>query len=206
MSGKDIEFVRLAGEKVHSHLPEVARLRIAVFREWPYLYDGDFEYENNYLRTYAASPGSIIVAAVDANTGEVVGAATGVPMSDADEAVRGVFTAAGYDPREWFYHGESVLLPAYRGRGIGVRFFREREAQARALGCRHAAFCGVIRSADDPRRPPGYVPLDDFWRRRGYTPMPGMECAFSWKELGATEEKAFPLAFWRKELGDAEPV
>ena len=52
-----------------------------------------------------------------------------------------------------FYFGESLLLPPYRGKHIYRQFFLEREAAARAYGCKIAAFCAVERPHDDPRRP-----------------------------------------------------
>ena len=36
---------------------QVAALRITVFREWPYLYDGSVDYEARYLSAFAASDG-----------------------------------------------------------------------------------------------------------------------------------------------------
>lgn len=200
MCVSDIFIKRLTGDDILLYLPEVARLRIEVFREYPYLYEGDLDYEKNYLHTYASSAGSIIIAAIEADSGKVVGVSTGLPMTDADKAVQEAFVAKGHKLREWFYHGESVLLPAYRGRGIGVQFFQEREAQAIGLNCRYAAFCGVVRPADHPQRPPDYVPLNDFWQKRGYRPMEGVQCFFHWKELGETAEKEFPMAFWYKDL------
>lgn len=196
----DVFIKRLTGEDISRYLPEVARLRIEVFREYPYLYDGDLDYEKNYLRTYASSAGSIIIAAMEADSGKVVGVSTGLPMTDADEAVQKTFVAKGHNPRDWFYHGESVLLPAYRGQGIGVQFFLGREAHAIGLNCLYAAFCGVVRPEDHPQRPWNYVPLNDFWRKRGYRPMAGVQCFFRWKELGETAEKEFPMAFWYKDL------
>ena len=35
----------LTGDDLAAALPDVARLRIDVFRDWPYLYDGDADYE-----------------------------------------------------------------------------------------------------------------------------------------------------------------
>ena len=100
-----------------------------------------------------------------------------------------------------FYFGESVLLPDYRGHGIGVGFFREREAHARALGrFDHAAFCGVVRPVDHPRRPNGYVPLDAFWRKRGFAPVEGMVGSISWRDLDEPAETAKPMQFWVKAL------
>jgi GNAT superfamily N-acetyltransferase len=174
-------------------LDQAARLRIAVFREWPYLYDGDAAYERRYLATYAESPGAAVIAAIAG--GDVVGVATCQPMAEA------------VDPRRVCYFGESVLLPEWRGRGAGVRFFVEREAHARGtLGLDYAAFCTVRRNPDDPRRPADYVPLDAFWRKRGYTPYPDLRCVFSWRELGQTVETPHELAFWIKPLSAGAPL
>ena len=43
----------LSGAALLPHLDAVAALRIAVFRDWPYLYDGDAAYEREYLDAYA---------------------------------------------------------------------------------------------------------------------------------------------------------
>ena len=66
----------LTGDALADALPDVARLRIDVFRDWPYLYDGDADYERDYLRAYQ-SPGAVVVAAMDGD--RIVGAATGAP-------------------------------------------------------------------------------------------------------------------------------
>ena len=132
---------------------------------------------------------------------KIVGASTGVPMTDASDAFKAPFATAGIDPAEVFYFGESVLLPEYRGHGIGVRFFDEREAYARRLGrFRWTAFCAVERSIDHPRRPRDYVPLNDFWTRRGYRHHPELNTTFSWRDLDEENDSAKPMSFWIKEL------
>jgi GNAT superfamily N-acetyltransferase len=194
----ELRFETLRGTALHPLLPALARLRIEVFRDWPYLYDGDAAYEQRYLQAYSGSPGAAVVVCRAGE--EVVGAATCEPMTEGHAPVRAAFQAAGLDPRDHCYFGESVLLPRFRGRGAGVRFFTEREAHARRLGLRRAAFCAVLRDAADPRRPADHVPLDEFWRRRGYTPRPDLTVSFDWKELGATEETPHLLSFWIKDL------
>ena len=99
------------------------------------------------------------------------------------------------------YLGESVLDAAYRGRGIGLAFFEHREAHAARLGLRHCVFCAVQRDPGDPRRPPDDVPLDAFWRKRGYAPIDGCTTTLSWREIGETGESPKPMQFWRKTLG-----
>jgi len=51
----------LSGPAVEAHFEPLARLRIAVFREFPYLYAGDLDYEMNDLHVYARSPRSLVV-------------------------------------------------------------------------------------------------------------------------------------------------
>ena len=51
----------LAGPAVEPCLGDLARLRIAVFADYPYLYHGDLAYEEHYLREYAAAAGAVLV-------------------------------------------------------------------------------------------------------------------------------------------------
>jgi GNAT superfamily N-acetyltransferase len=188
----------IAGAGLQPLLPALARLRVAVFREWPYLYDGSAQYEHRYLDAYAGAPGAAFVICRDG--AEIVGASTCVPMAEGQAEVREAFVAAGRDPARICYLGESVLLPAYRGQGIGVAFFAAREAHARRLGLAEAAFCAVDRAPDDPRRPADHVPLDGFWARRGYAKQPHLQVTFSWQEVGITAEVANRLTFWTRRL------
>ena len=187
----------LTGEAVAGALDDLARLRIAVFRDWPYLYDGDEGYEREYLRAYTA-PGAVVVAAMDGD--RMVGAATGAPMEDHAEDFAAAFADRPERLEDIFYCAESVLLPEYRGHGLGHAFFDGREAQARSLGRRYSAFCSVIRPADHPARPADYRPLDGFWRKRGYQPLPGVIANFHWRDLGDAGETTKQLQFWMKPL------
>lgn len=197
MTGR-VEIAPVTGAALADALPALARLRIEVFRAFPYLYDGDEDYEHDYLRTFSQAEGAIIVVACDGD--RVVGAATGAPMREQMAEWSHPFAALGYDLAEIFYCGESVLLPEYRGQGIGHAFFDHREARARELGARLCCFCGVIRPADHPLRPAGYRPLDGFWRKRGYQPLEGVQAEFAWKDVDRPEETTKRLQFWMREL------
>lgn len=194
---------RRGGGALARHIPDLAELRIRVFREFPYLYAGDRAYEERYLRTYAASDRAVIVLAFDGE--RIVGASTAIPLEQETANIRQPFQKAGFDVGEVFYFGESVLLPEHRGRGAGVRFFEEREAAARAAGdFRWCAFCAVDRPADHPRRPAGYQPLDAFWTRRGYRRRPDLRTTLSWRDLDESEESEKPMTFWLRPLESPE--
>ncbi len=188
----------LTGEDLVAALPDVARLRIEVFRAWPYLYDGSLDYEERYLQSYRESDRAVVVGAFDGDL--LVGAATGTPMEDHADDFAKAFAGTGYDLTDIFYCAESVLLPEYRGQGIGHAFFDAREAHARALGRRYAAFCGVIRPDDHPARPVDYRPLDAFWRKRGYDKLDGVLANFPWTDLGDRAQSPHELQFWIREL------
>jgi GNAT superfamily N-acetyltransferase len=182
--------------EVERHLDALARLRIAVFREYPYLYDGDATYERRYLATYLETAGAVVVLAW--HGARVVGASTGLPMAGEPHGFLAPLRAGGLDPAACFYFGESVLEPGYRGRGVGARFFDEREAHAAALGFRATCFAAVVRPADDPRRPPGHRALDAFWRRRGYRARPELTTSIAWREVGEAAETAKPMVLWTR--------
>ena len=189
----------LKGSHFTATLSQLAELRITIFREWPYLYDGDLDYEARYLERFAQAKDAFLAVAIDDET--IVGATTAAPLAGEAEEFRAPFEQAGMELDTIFYFAESLLLPQYRGQGIGHKFFDLREAHARKAGTyTHASFCSVVRPIDHPARPAEYLPLDGFWTRRGYRPIDGLTTQFSWKDVGGTVETAKPMQFWMKEL------
>lgn len=193
-----LDIAPLTGSVLHSALDDLARLRIAVFRDFPYLYDGTREYEENYLRLFADGKDGIIVVARDGEA--IVGCATGSALVTHHGPLQQPFRDAGYDLDSIFYCGESVLLSAYRGRGLGHAFFDHRERHARANGYRISTFCAVVRAGDHPLKPAGYRPLDAFWTKRGYRKADGLTATFSWKDIGEREPTSKVMQFWLKDL------
>jgi len=189
----------VSGEALKEYIPVLATLRISVFREFPYLYDGDLAYEEEYLNTYVQAPDSVIILVFDGD--EVVGASTAIPMANETVEFKQPFIDAGYNPDEIFYCGESVLLPQYRGQGVGVAFFEQREAHAAKLGgFKFSCFCAVDRPEEHPRRPADYEPLDGFWQKRGYQKTPELATTYSWKDLDEAQQSPKPMMFWMKAL------
>ncbi|MCL7409766.1 GNAT family N-acetyltransferase [Marivivens donghaensis] len=188
----------LDGDAVAAALDDLARLRIDVFADWPYLYAGSLDYERDYVATYRDAQNAILVAAKDGD--RIVGAATGTPMEDHASDFAAPFAATGIPLTDIFYCAESVLLADYRGQGAGHVFFDMREAKAKALGRRYVAFCSVMRPEDHPARPADYRPLDGFWGKRGYEKLDGVVARFKWTDHGDVEQSEKPLQFWIKAL------
>lgn len=179
-------------------LHALATLRMTVFRSWPYLYDGSVDYEAGYLAEFLSDEAAVLVVA---RLGEIpVGMATASPMATQSDAVKSPFLAAGVDVDSFFYFGESVLLPQFRGLGLGHRFFDEREAAARKAGASSAVFCAVSRDADHPLRPESARDLTPFWHRRGYRLAPRFTMNMRWKEAGQAKESEHLMRYWLKQL------
>ncbi len=190
---------RYSGAALQQYIPAIAALRIEVFRAFPYLYEGTEAYEAEYLQTYVESPGAVVVIARDGD--QVVGASTGLPLAAECAEFRQPFEQAGYAVENIFYCAESVLLPAYRGKGVGVAFFEQRIAHARATGdFDWLTFCAVQRPDDHPLRPVDYQPLDSFWQKRGFTPAQGLTTEFSWQDVDQPGETSKPMQFWMQAM------
>ena len=55
----------LSGKEILPYLDDLAKLRIEVFREYPYLYDGSIEYELQYLKMLREATRGVLVAALE---------------------------------------------------------------------------------------------------------------------------------------------
>lgn len=194
----DIRYQTLNGAGIREHFQVLAALRLTVFRDWPYLYDGTVDYERQYLETYAACDDSIAVLAWDG--GRCVGTTTALPMRHAEAAMRKPFEHTGLETNHTLYFGESVVLASHRGRGIGVAFFAQREAHARALHLTRCAFCAVDRPDMHPLKPAHYKGNEAFWTRRGYKRQPGLQCRFDWLDRGESAPTPHTLTYWLRDL------
>ncbi len=193
-----LRIIRLKGNEILPFIADLAKLRIEIFRNYPYLYEGDLEYENNYLTTYVSCPESIMILVLEND--HIVGASTAIPLEFETAQCQKPFIDQGMNIQNIFYLGESVLLPEYRGRNIYRHFFHERELAATEYGCHATTFCAIERSPNDSRRPKNYVTLDKIWEHFGYKKYPELCAYYEWKEIGEKTISNKPLIFWLKNL------
>lgn len=194
-----MEFRIYRGFQIEEVADALARLRITIFKDFPYLYDGDMAYEQEYLKTYINSPSSLVFIVLE--DAEIIGATTCIPIMDETQEVQAPFLKLGYDLSKIIYFGESILLKKYRGRGIGNIFFDTREKYARSLEFFELiCFCAVQRPSSHPLTPHNYNPLDNFWLSRGYNKSEELKTEFSWRDLGESTETQKTMQFWVKKI------
>lgn len=199
MINEALRFVKKTGADTAAVFDDLARLRIAVFRDYPYLYEGSVAYEKEYLKIYSASEKSFIFLVYQEEV--LIGATTCIPLSDESPEVVEPFRLNGWDIDSVFYFGESILLPEFRGLGIGNLFFDEREAFAGSFEViRTLCFCSVDRGENHPMKPENYRSNEAFWLKRGYRPEPSLQATFSWPDTGETASSDKPMIFWIKNI------
>ena len=187
-------------EKIDKFIDDIARLRISIFREYPYLYDGDKVYEADYLKKFIHTEDSIMVLAFSDEN--IVGALTGLPLRYEEPNVREPWIQSNIPVDHLYYFSEGLLLREYRNRGIGRRMFQLAENWVENTQ-RYEAFtlATVIRNDDHPKKPKGYHSTDPFWEKLGYRKSNGIICTIPWKEVGEPQESPKPLLFWSKNIG-----
>lgn len=194
-----MEILRLSGNQARKYVKELAHLRLQVFYEFPYLYEGTLDYEIKYLETYFKAEHSIIILLKDVDS--IIGASTGIWAKEEEAAFKVPLIEWGLNPDQVFYFGESVILAEYRGRGFGKMFFQERESFARSLpNIKNIAFCRVVREVNHPLKPIEYRPLDTFWQSQGFQEAAGLATLYSWKDRTEKQETVKQMQYWIKEM------
>jgi len=188
----------LIGEQINKHIDEFAHLRINIFKNYPYLYDGNINYEKEYLKVYLQSQNSVLIGAFYNN--ELVGGATAILLQDSYPEVQQLFLAQNYNINNMVYFGESVLLDRFQNSGIGHKFFINRELFALSYkNVSYTTFCYVNRKNDN-LKPNTYNEhkLHNLWNTHRYIEDNSLTTYFAWQDIGDSIETQKPMQFMLK--------
>lgn len=195
-----IKIISYTGKTVRNLIPQIAALRIEVFREYPFLYAGNAEYEMRYLKDkFLSMEDGIVVAAFDQDN--LIGLATGFPLIYETEDLKQVLIRSHRNVADYFCFGESVLKKPYRGLGIGKRFLEIREAHVRKLGrYPYICFYTSVKPPNNPKQPPDYRSPAPLWEKQGFVEHRELVGSVSYQEIGEEKETPKPMVFWIKKL------
>ena len=194
------------GPEILPHIDALAKLRIQIFREYPYIYDGDMAYEQHYLNKFVSAKDSFIAVLFESEKqqnpqkdNKVIGALTGLPLSLEDTHLKKPWRDGQQKIENIYYFSEILLLPEYRGKGLGRKLFEQGEAWvADKKSFAYFTLATVIRPNDHQLRPTGYQSLDPFWQRLGYQPRYDLIATIPWQDLNEAQESHKPMLFWEK--------
>lgn len=158
------------GKAIEKYAKYIASLRILMFKEFPYLYDGSLEQEEKYLSAYTDSPDSIVILAKQDDC--IVGLLTGMPVTKICEFIadfKKILDENNRTTASAYYYGEALILPAYRGQGVLTKMFQELDSVIKKMSYNHAYGITSIREKNDSRRPANYRDTDPLWVRLGLT-------------------------------------
>jgi len=200
---KEIKYFQYYGAEIKEHIDTMARFRLEQFKEYPYLYVGDYGQEQVHLGSYANYRESSLILA--AENDKVVAISTSLPLKYEEEVLSCCaeeLERMGMDATKGYYFGETIILPEYRSQGIGSTIVNMQEEYARTLGCTFVCFIAVQREPDHPLRPKDYVEAAIIFERLGFKKTES-SISFSWPTIqadGAVREQGNLLDFWIKRL------
>lgn len=199
-----IDIKHYSGQEMQPAIEVLREFRLRYFREFPYLYVGTQESEQKYLGEYLANPSARLFVAQDND--ETVGVGIGILLSSEKDILESLTESLGrygLNSADFFYIGEMIFAPEYRGRGIGKRMFDMLKKAGNEQGATRFCFLAVDRDADDPRRPPSYVDSAMIFQKLGFQKTP-IQVAFDWPTIqkdGSAPKIVNMLSLWTDKNG-----
>ena len=163
----------------------LANFRLRYFREFPYLYVGTEESEQEHIAEYIANSTARLLIAKDGE--KIIGVAIGTMLSTELEILRRItepLRNLGIVPERFYYFGEMILDPAYRHQGLGKQMLERLKTAGREQGVDRFGFFAVFREQNDIRRPAGYVDSDVIFRKFGFEKT-DISISFEWATIQA---------------------
>jgi len=183
------------GSQIEPCLEMLGQFRIDIFREYPYLYDGDMAYEAAYLQRYAQSQDGVLCLLLDEQG--IRGACTGLPLMDEDASFQAPFEK--HEQQHIFYIGEVMVRANARGQGLGPQLIKamldQIDMQRFPIQCLYT----VDRGDAHPAKPAQYRAPDYLWQRFGFSLVPEKLAYFSWKDLGDRHATSKPMRVWSRD-------
>lgn len=197
------------GNESSSYINMVSKLRIDVFREYPYLYEGEEEYERKYIHGYTTDKRAMIAIAKVDNV--VAGISTGIPLiseSDIVADAKKVFSQANINIGDYYYYGEVIILPQFRGLGIAKMLFSAQDTLIEKWGFKQVCILTVVREHNHPLKPINYKSPDGMWEHLGFF-RNKITTNYHWPTIQAdntVRDVTNTLEFWTKHLKASNAV
>lgn len=201
----EINIKIFVGEEVIPYIRTIAEMRIRIFKEYPYLYMGNLEYEEKYLQSYSLNAKAMLAVAY--SNEKVVGISTGIPLLSESEIINvceNSLKQQDKDPSKYYYYGEILIEHNYRGLGISSKLYKAQDALASSWGFKHTSILTVHRSDNHPLRPQNYKDSNCIWEHLGFFKnLPPLTIRYNWPTIqadGSIVDDSNLMEFWERPL------
>lgn len=96
-----------SGPEAKKYIEEIAQMRIILFKEFPYLYQGTIADEEKYLETYFNSPDATIILIF--NNEKVVGLSSSIPLTRESAEIQQPFLQQNFALHQYLYWGSTII-------------------------------------------------------------------------------------------------
>lgn len=195
----------LVGKETYRYCDLISQMRLDAFQEYPYLYNGNMNYEKEeeYVRQYSKdNKSTLAIATIDE---KIIAIITGIPLVSDSEIVsdaRTAFSENGINSEDYYYLGEFITLPEYQGKGIANKLLLAQQELLKKWRFKYACLATVIRPTNHPLRPVNYKPTDDIWQKWGFRKN-SIVLKHSWPTIqpdGTVKQEINELQFWVNQL------
>ncbi len=193
------------GNNFIPYIDIISQLRIEIFKEYPYLYKGDLDYEKKYMQGYLTDHQAMIALA--SINERIVGISTGIPLISDSEIVmdaKKVFAKDNIDISDYYYYGEMIILPEHRRKGLATQLCCAQNKVIKRWGFKHVCILTVVRGEDHPLKPTNYISQESLWKSLGFSKN-NLTINYSWPTIQVDQSatsQSNTLEFWTTHLSD----
>lgn len=193
-----LQLIAVPGREARPYCDQLAALDMAIFKEWPYLYEGTLEGEAQYLENYFKSEKSLFLLLMRGDA--IVGSASFIPLEEEIDEIQSPFKVAGLPCNDYLYVGVVMILKEYRRPGLIRALYEHALEYAKSIGKRAGALAMIERPADDSRRPADDRPLDGMCQAFGFEKQDGLEVHVEWTDITTHMPAPVVMKIWTKKL------
>lgn len=189
----------LKGSEAIPYLNKLMEIRLLFYRDYPYLYDGSIEDEENYLRIWSNSENTLLVVAK--RNDKVVGVIIGLPFSESPEENKQAFQNLETSPEDLFYLGDNIVIQELKVGNVQKQMYHQFERAVKQLKkYKEIVVCEIERDVNDPKKIANDTFYEFSWNAQGFIREPNQIVNFTWKEIGDSKISNHHMVFWRKPL------
>ena len=191
----------VTGKAINDCFEAIATLRLMVFSEYPYCYQGSFEDEQKHFGQYTCHEDRSLAVLFEKN--QIIGLSTRIPAASALPLLgRAVpeLERRGVNIEQHYYVIESMIKQAFRGKKRGQLLYQEHEVFIRRRG--YQTNCLLTLATESTITSVEKKPFTSLWHWLGFKKT-AIQTSFTWLTRmfdHLVREQSHVFDFWARDL------